>query len=137
MELTITYKQEFDLIAFTTLSEKALRSKTHVCSKLNCTKETLDSWMEKNPSLSKSIDKGLIEGEKLFRNKLAKMSIKGTGKVNTKLLLTLAYDVYGITDGSNSMKNIESESVDSHANRVRQAVLDIEDSIPVPDEIEE
>jgi len=90
------YTKKFDKIAYDVLSSKGLQSKIHVCVELGCTKTELESWIKAYPSFKYNIEMGLIVGEMKYRDKLAKLSLRNSGKINTKLLLLLGGDVYGL-----------------------------------------
>jgi len=96
--LRYAYGSECDKIAFDTLSEKALRSKADACSALKCSLETFEKWMRDNQSFHDAVVSGLLEGEKKFRKKINRMAFRSPKTANTKLLLALAQDVYGIGD---------------------------------------
>ena len=90
--------------------------------------------MSEQDSLKISVEKGLIEGEVLFRNSLAKMAVRGSGKVNTKLLLTLAADVYDIRE--NDEGKDKETSAEEFAHEIREASLAIEGAFMAPEEEE-
>ena len=69
-----------------------------MCQALKCSKEILETWISNYPSFKNAIDFGLIDGEVIFRDKVSKIALKPTSKINTKLILTLANNVYGIKD---------------------------------------
>lgn len=125
MEEVTEYKPEFDKIAFDTLSEKALRSPIHVCEKIGCSLETLGLWRTTNPGFDKSIKLGLIHGERKFRDLMARFSVRNSNKVNTKLLLTLGSNVYGIKEEPEIINIINNVTADPET-------LLKEKGIPIP-----
>lgn len=127
MQLNTEYKDEYAQTAYKILSERGLRSKTHVCSALHCSKETLDKWIAEHESLKNAVDMGLIEGEIKFRKRVSKKAFEPSSKVNTKLILALANDVYKINEDVHSVDvNIKA----TNGKSVEE--LMIEEGIPIP-----
>lgn len=110
MDTITSYMREFDEIAVAELSVP-LRNLDHLCCALFCSRETLNKWIKSSPSFAASVDRGLILGEQKFRQMLSLLSLMPSSGVNTKLLSTMASDVYGITD--NSKEEVADGSSDS------------------------
>lgn len=89
------YQQKFDRTAYEVLS-KPFRTRKHVCREIGITDETYEQWKTEHRTFRLAIKHGFLTGEANARNQLQRLSVLPTNRINTKLFLTMAEDVYGI-----------------------------------------
>lgn len=98
MEFTTEYREEFAEIAFKKLSNVPLRDENILCLVFRCSKQTIALWKSDHLEFKQAIELGLMTGEYKFRELLFALAMCPSKKVNTKLLTTLASNVYDINE---------------------------------------
>jgi hypothetical protein len=121
------YDCSFEAIARKVLS-KAFKTKLHLCSKLDCTPEDIEYFIETYPCFKLSVEQGLIEGEVNYRNLVSTASLLNSNIVNTKLLTLMGENCYGIKGEPDTVVNVTQNN--SNAPVSEQDLKDR--GIPVP-----
>jgi len=93
------YKIEYAEIVYKLLSESdTAKTKSHLCSALQCSKDTLLRWMKKFPEFNEAVVSGMEIGKMKWRDRIAKHAFSPTAEVNNGLIKLLSSNVYGIKD---------------------------------------
>jgi len=93
------YQPEFAAACFKLLSTSVTaKTKAHCCNFLQCTKPTLNLWMERYPEFGEAIRAGLQIGEAKWRQKIAACAFRPSSEVNNGLIKLLSANVYGIRE---------------------------------------
>jgi len=90
------YNKSYDLVAQATLS-RPFKTKKHVCALIGVSLKDFEQWYTKHESFKAAVDMGFLTGETKARDLLNAAMLLPSAKMNTKMMLTMAADVYGIS----------------------------------------
>lgn len=94
-----SYKPKYADIIFKLLSESdTAKTKSHCCNALQCSRPTLDKWLNQFPEFREAFEAGLEIGKMKWRDRLAEYAFHPSAAVNNGLIKMLSANVYGIHD---------------------------------------
>lgn len=103
---TMEYQKTFAETAKEVLS-RPFKSKQHVCQAIGISVNLFDKWVAENEVFERAVSEGFLNGEVKTRNFLAKVALLPNKKVDIKVFMELAKDIYGIGINDEMADNVE------------------------------
>lgn len=103
---TMEYQKSFAEVARAVLS-KPFKSKQHVCHAIGITVSNFDQWVAEIEEFANAVSEGFLTGEVGARDFLAQAGLIQSKRIDIKVYLKLAEDIYGIGTGNGEADNEE------------------------------